>query len=173
MTKKAFDKVLHYYFSDDFTGLNDTYGNPTRVEEAWVFITHVDREEVPENHQSRVKRRWGYIPIVNEVVITIVNLFVALVYVSVEQSTPSLGWRCLWKFLAILARYLCWVVLDVVPGIPTPPKSPLVPYIAIYFRGNKNHPTFYHLHPDQVLLAPWNSTLSKMKPLRTNRILSM
>ena len=172
MTKKAFDKVLNYYFSDNYIGLDDMYGKPTRVEEAWVFIIHPEKEVVPEDHQFRVKCWWGYVPIVNEILITIVKLFVAIVDVS---ASPSSGWmwRWSWTFLAVLARCLCWMILDVVPGRPAPPINPLVPYLAIYFRNDRHHPMFYHLHSDQVLIAPWNSGISLMKPLYTNWILSM
>lgn len=118
---------------------------------------------------------WGYIPIVNEILITIVNLFVGIVYYSAEESTAPTGsmWKFLWTLQAALARYLCWVILDVVPERPAPSTDPLVLYIAIYFRHNTSRATFYHLYPDQVFIAPSNSTLSMMEPLCINRLLSM
>lgn len=165
MPKKAVDEVLTYYFSDDYIGLDDIRGRPTRVEEAWVYITHPDREVVLKGHRYRMKCWWCYIPIVNEILITIVNLFVGIVYYSAEESTAPTGsmWKFLWTLQAALARYLCWVILDVVPERPAPSTDPLVPYIAIYFRHDKSRATFYHLYPDQLFIAPSNSTLSMME----------
>jgi hypothetical protein len=96
MAKKAFDKVLNYYFSDNYIDLDDIYGNPTRVEEAWVFIIRTDREGVPENHQFRVKCWWGYIPIVNEILIAIVNFLwqYSFFWLAVEMLVDVFSHPC-------------------------------------------------------------------------------
>lgn len=72
-TDKGIRKVQHCYFSETTTGSPDTFGDPTIVEEAWVFA--IPRQCVVSAPQSALRAPWKYIPVLRDLLSSLLRSF--------------------------------------------------------------------------------------------------